>query len=77
MLWVSANLLETIFYFALPVFFMISGATLLDYRSKYSTKTKGVKNNFIKKWLKRHLSRDREIGLFFLCKFLEIIEQEK
>lgn len=38
MLWVSANFLETFFYFAVPVFFMISGATLLDYRDKYSTK---------------------------------------
>ena len=37
-LWVSANFLETFFYFAVPVFFMISGATLLDYREKYSTK---------------------------------------
>lgn len=39
MLWVSANFLETFFYFAVPVFFMISGATLLDYRQRYSTKT--------------------------------------
>ena len=38
MLWISANFLETFFYFAVPVFFMISGATLLDYREKYSTK---------------------------------------
>ena len=37
-LWVSANFLETFFYFAVPVFFMISGATLLDYRERYSTK---------------------------------------
>ena len=37
MLWVTANILETFFYFAVPVFFMISGATLLDYRNRYST----------------------------------------
>ena len=36
-LWISANFLETFFYFAVPVFFMIYGATLLDYRNKYST----------------------------------------
>ncbi|MBO5328140.1 MAG: acyltransferase family protein, partial [Clostridia bacterium] len=37
--WVSANVLESIFYFAVPVFFMISGATLIDYRERYDTKT--------------------------------------
>ena len=37
-LWVTANFIETFFYFAVPVFFMISGATLMDYRDKYSTK---------------------------------------
>lgn len=37
--WISANIIESIFYFAVPVFFMISGATLLDYNERYSTKT--------------------------------------
>ena len=37
--WVSANAIECLFYFAVPVFFMISGATLLDYRDKYDTRT--------------------------------------
>ncbi len=36
--WVLANLIETVFYFAVPIFFMISGATLINYREKYSTK---------------------------------------
>lgn len=36
--WISANIIETLMYFAVPVFFMISGATLMDYREKYSTK---------------------------------------
>lgn len=36
--WISANIIESIFYFAVPVFFMISGCTLIDYRNKYSTK---------------------------------------
>lgn len=41
--WISANIIESIFYFAVPIFFMISGATLIDYRKRYDTKT------FIKK----------------------------
>ena len=35
--WLSANIIECCFYFAVPIFVMISGALLLDYRSKYST----------------------------------------
>ncbi len=35
--WATANLIETTLYFAVPVFFMISGATLIDYRERYST----------------------------------------
>lgn len=37
--WITANCIESIFYFAVPVFFMISGATLIDYRKRYDTKT--------------------------------------
>ena len=37
--WISANIIESIFYFAVPIFFMISGATLLDYQERYDTKT--------------------------------------
>lgn len=36
--WFTANIIESLFYFAVPVFFMISGATLLDYQDRYSTK---------------------------------------
>ena len=35
--WPSAVAIESIFYFAVPVFFMISGATLIDYMDRYST----------------------------------------
>lgn len=35
--WFSANVIESLFYFAVPVFFMISGATLIDYRERYNT----------------------------------------
>ena len=37
--WASANIIESLFYFAVPVFFMISGTTLLDYRDRYDTAT--------------------------------------
>lgn len=37
--WIVANIIESIFYFAVPVFFMITGATLLDYNERYGTKT--------------------------------------
>ena len=36
--WFTANLIESVFYYAVPVFFMITGATLLDYPERYSTK---------------------------------------
>lgn len=41
---------EVVFYFAVPVFFMLSGATLLDYRAKYDTKayfTKRLRRTFL------------------------------
>ena len=37
--WVTANIIESIFYFAVPLFFMISGVTLINYHKKYDTKT--------------------------------------
>lgn len=35
--WKESMIVETLAYWAVPVFFMISGATLLGYREKYST----------------------------------------
>lgn len=35
--WWLRVLVETIFYFAVPVFFMLTGATLIEYRKRYST----------------------------------------
>lgn len=35
--WKESMIVETVAYWAVPVFFMISGATLLGYRDKYST----------------------------------------
>lgn len=37
--WFTANIIECVFYFAVPCFFMISGATLMDYRERYTLKT--------------------------------------
>lgn len=37
--WISANIIEGLCYFAVPIFFMISGATLIDYNERYSTKS--------------------------------------
>lgn len=48
--WKTANIIECLFYFAVPCFFMISGATLIDYRERYSTKqyfTKRIKKTVI------------------------------
>ena len=36
--WISANIIECLFYFAVPVFFMNIGATLIDYQDRYGTK---------------------------------------
>ncbi len=41
--WLSANIIEVVIYFCIQNFFMISGATLMDYREKYSTKEFFVK----------------------------------
>lgn len=32
--WFTANIIESVFYFAVPIFFMISGAMLLDFNKK-------------------------------------------
>ena len=37
--WFTANIIESVLYFAVPVFFMITGATLLDYTKRCNTKT--------------------------------------
>lgn len=37
--WVSANIIESVLFFAVPVFFMITGTTLLGYTKRYNTKT--------------------------------------
>ncbi len=41
--WITANFIECFFYFAVPIFFMITGITLLDFWEKYSLKDYFVK----------------------------------
>lgn len=36
--WFSANLIESLLYFACPMFFMSTGITLMDYTDRYTTK---------------------------------------
>lgn len=36
--WKTANVIECLAYFAVPCFFMISGATLIEFRERYSLK---------------------------------------
>ena len=45
--WPVSNIIENVSYFAVPVFFMISGATLIDYSERYSTK-EFFKKRFVK-----------------------------
>lgn len=37
--YIFANIIECICYFAVPIFFMLSGANLINYRERYSTLT--------------------------------------
>lgn len=41
--WITANIIESAMIFAVPIFFMITGATLLDYRDRYTTKKYAAK----------------------------------
>ena len=47
--WVRTCIIEALTWFAVPVFYMITGATLMDYRDRYDTKT------YFKKRLKKAL----------------------
>ena len=58
--------IDTLFFFAVPVFFMLSGANLINYRAKYSTET------FINKRLKKTFLPFLFWSLFFLTVFVII-----
>lgn len=61
--WFTANIIEGLFYFAVPIFFMITGVTLLDYSNKYS-----LKEYFIKRFTKTFIP-------FFFWSFICLIFQ--
>jgi len=48
--WLSATLIETLMYWPVPIFFMITGATLLEYRDRYSTRV-FMKKRFVKTFI--------------------------
>lgn len=62
--WVTANLIESVCYFAVPIFFMSSGATLIDYRKRYGTKLY-MKKRFGKTFIPFLFWSF--FGLFYLC----------
>ena len=62
--WYSAIFIETFFYCAVPLFFMITGCTLIDYSSKYSTKEFFIKR--INKTLIPFIAWSF-IGIIYLC----------
>lgn len=55
--WIEANILVALAESAVPIFFMLSGATLLDYRERYST-TEFFKKRFLKMFI--------PLGVWFL-----------
>lgn len=58
--WYESFVVEVVAYWAVPVFFMISGATLMNYRQRYSTK----------EFLKRRFCRTGIPLLVWICLFL-------
>lgn len=58
--WYSSLAVDVLCYFSVPCFFMISGATLLDYHKRYDTKT------FLKKRITRTLVPYIFWALFYL-----------
>nr|WP_296460919.1 acyltransferase [uncultured Acetatifactor sp.] len=71
--WWTANIIESVFYFAVPVFFMISGATLLDFFERY-----GLKEYFHKRVQKTVLPYViwSFFGLAFQIYYLKNIDKE-
>lgn len=62
--WKSAILIETLFYWPVPIFFMLTGTTLIDYRKRMDTR-EFFRRRFLRTvvpWLAWSL-----IGLLFAC----------
>lgn len=45
--WYISLIIQVVFIWAVPIFFMISGANLLNYRDRYDTKTFFKKECFV------------------------------
>ena len=45
--WITSNIIECVFYPAVPIFFMLTGANLMDYRKRYGTR-EFFKKRFVK-----------------------------
>lgn len=58
--WFTANIIECVFYFAVPIFFMISGITLIDYNKRYS----------MKEYFKKRISKSGIPFLFWSLAYL-------
>ena len=69
--WFTANILHSIFIFAVPIFFMISGAMLLDFNKKYNLKTYFFKR--VSKTLIPYVIWSI-IGIFFQFYYLKSIQ---
>lgn len=69
--WKTANIIESVCYFAVPVFYMVSGATLLDYSDRYSTKVFFTKR--MRKVVLPYVAWSL-IGLAFSCFLLKTID---
>lgn len=67
--WFTANIIESIFYFAVPVFFMITGITLVNYPERYTL------SEYLKKRAKKTLLPFIAwslIGLFYLAAWKKV-----
>lgn len=69
--WKTANIIESVCYFAVPIFFMVSGATLIDYSDRYSTKTFFIKR--VKKTVIPFVAWS-VVGIAFSCFALKTID---
>lgn len=73
-IWAISNVIESIFYFAVPIFLMITGITLIDYRDRYDTKV------FFKKRIKKVVIPFiffSIFGLFYLTYISKVLPIEK
>lgn len=61
--WDAALIIEVLFFWAVPIFFMLTGATLMEYRKRYDTKT----------FFKRRISRNTKMTTCYSSGFFGII----